>query len=116
MRRTPPKKTPATHLDGDCGFPGVETQMPLMLTEVSEGALLDYVYVRWSAANPAKIWGIYPKKGVIARAPTPTSPSSTCGAAWTLDDARIQSRSKISPWHGRAVRGCRSTRWCAAAS
>ena len=25
--------------------------------------------------------------------------------AWTIDDARIQSRSKISPWHGRAVTG-----------
>ena len=27
------------------------------------------------------------------------------GRAWTIDDAKIQSRSKISPWHGRPVRG-----------
>ena len=49
----------------DCGFPGVETQMPLMLTEVNAGRMSIWDYVRWSAANPAKIWGLYPRKGVI---------------------------------------------------
>ena len=49
----------------DCGFPGVETQMPLMLTEVNAGRMSICDYVRWSAANPAKIWGLYPRKGVI---------------------------------------------------
>jgi dihydroorotase len=24
---------------------------------------------------------------------------------WTIDDAKLQSHSKISPWHGRAVKG-----------
>jgi dihydroorotase len=24
---------------------------------------------------------------------------------WTVDDAKLQSRSKISPWHGRPVKG-----------
>ena len=27
------------------------------------------------------------------------------GRAWTIDDAKIQSRAKISPWHGRPVKG-----------
>ena len=49
----------------DCGFPGVETQMPLMLTEVNAGRMTIMDYVRWSAANPAKTWGLYPRKGVI---------------------------------------------------
>src|SRR5216683_303390 len=38
----------------DCGFPGVETQMPLMLTEVAAGRMSICDYVRKSAANPAK--------------------------------------------------------------
>ena len=39
----------------DCGFPGVETQMPMMLTEVAAGRYSISDYVRWRAANPAKI-------------------------------------------------------------
>ena len=50
----------------DCGFPGVETQMPLMLTEVNNGRLSLCDYVRLSSLNPAKIWGLYPRKGAIA--------------------------------------------------
>src|ERR1700732_3919553 len=46
----------------DCGFPGVETQMPLMLTEVDAGRIDIRDYVRWSAANPARIWGLYPRQ------------------------------------------------------
>src|SRR5204863_1355781 len=49
----------------DCGFPGVETQMSLMLTEVNAGRFSISDYVRWSAANVAKLWGLYPRKGVI---------------------------------------------------
>src|SRR6202040_2001550 len=49
----------------DCGFPGVETQMPLMLNEVNAGRFSISDYVRWSAANVAKLWGLYPRKGVI---------------------------------------------------
>ncbi len=51
----------------DCGFPGVETQMPLMLTEVARRPHGDHrTTSRWSAAKSAKIWGLYPRKGVIA--------------------------------------------------
>jgi dihydroorotase len=89
----------------DCGFPGVETQMPLMLTEVAKGRFSICDYVRWSAANPAKIWGLYPKKGVIAPGADADIAVVDLRRAWTIDDARIQSRSKISPWHGRPVTG-----------
>src|SRR3954466_1818097 len=61
----------------DCGFPGVETQMPLMLTEVNAGRMSISDYVRWSAAKPAKIWGLYPRKGVVqagAQADLPLGP------------------------------------------
>ena len=40
--------------------------MPLMLTEVAAGRMSICDYVRWSAAKPAQIWGLYPRKGVIA--------------------------------------------------
>jgi dihydroorotase len=89
----------------DCGFPGVETQMPLMLTEVANGRASICDYVRWSAANPAKIWGLYPRKGVIQAGAEADLALVDLGRAWTIDDSKLQSRAKITPWHGRPVRG-----------
>ena len=40
--------------------------MPLMLTEVNAGRMTIMDYVALSAAKPAKIFGLYPRKGVIA--------------------------------------------------
>jgi dihydroorotase len=101
----PEEKTRNDIWSVDCGFPGVETQMPLMLTEVAKGRYTICDYVRWSAANPAKIWGLYPRKGVIAPGADADIAMVDLRRAWTIDDAEIQSRSKISPWHGRAVTG-----------
>jgi dihydroorotase len=89
----------------DCGFPGVELQMPLMLTAVSEGRLSISDYVRVSAANPAKIWGLYPRKGAIQPGADADLALVDLGRAWTIDDAKLQSLSKVSPWHGRPVKG-----------
>ncbi len=89
----------------DCGFPGVETQMPAMLTEVNAGRMSISDYVRWSSFNPAKTWGLYPRKGAIAPGADADLALVDLARAWTIDDAKIQSRSKISPWHGRVVKG-----------
>ncbi len=62
---SPEEKTRNDIWTVDCGFPGVETQMPLMLSQVNAGRFTISEYVRWSAANPARIWGLYPCKGVI---------------------------------------------------
>jgi len=101
----PEEKTRNDIWSVDCGFPGVETQMPLMLTEAARERFSICDYVRWSAANPAKIWGLYPRKGVIAPGADADIAIVDPGRSWTIDDARIQSRAKISPWHGRAVTG-----------
>ena len=69
----------------DCGFPGVETQMPLMLTEVNAGRMTIMDYVRWRAAKPAKTWGLYPRKGVIA-------PGADADIAVVDLDARMDDR------------------------
>src|ERR1700674_2088436 len=85
----------------DCGFPGVETQMPLMLTEVNCGRMSISDYVRWSAESPAKIWGLYPRKGTLTVGSDADIAIVDLNREWTIDDALIQSRSKISPWQGR---------------
>ncbi len=89
----------------DCGFPGVELQMPLMLSEVNAGRMTISDYVRWSAVNPAKAWGLYPRKGAIQVGADADIAVVDLNRAATLDDAKLASRSKITPWHGRAVKG-----------
>ena len=97
---TPEEKTRNDIWTVDCGFPGVETQMPLMLTEVNRGRATIKDYVRWSAENPAKTWGLYPRKGTLTVGSDADIAIVDMKRPWMIDDAKIQSRSKISPWQG----------------
>ena len=99
------EKTRADIWTVDCGFPGVELQMPLMLSEVGAGRADIAEYVRWSAANPAKAWGLYPTKGVLRVGSDADLALVDLAARWTIDDDKLQSRSRCTPWHGRAVTG-----------
>jgi dihydroorotase len=89
----------------DCGFPGVELQMPLMLTECNAGRFSLCDYVRWSAASPAKIFGLFPRKGVIQPGADADLALIDLRREWTVDDAGLQSHARITPWHGRRVQG-----------
>ena len=56
------------------GSPGIETIVPLMYSEgVVKRGLPIWWLARVMAENPARIFGIYPRKGVIQSVPTPTS-------------------------------------------
>jgi dihydroorotase len=89
----------------DAGFPGVETQMPLMLAAVNAGRMSICDYVRLASAAPAKIWGLYPKKGAIQPGADADIAIVDLARAWTIDDGKLQSRAKITPWNGRRVQG-----------
>ena len=102
---TPEEKTRNDIWTVDCGFPGVETQMPLMLTEVNAGRMSISDYVRMSAFNPARIWGLYPRKGALVPGADADIAIVDLARAHTIEDAKLQSRSKISPWNGRKVKG-----------
>jgi dihydroorotase len=102
---TPEEKTRNDIWTVDCGFPGVETQMPLMLTEVNRGRMSICDYVRWSAANPAKVWGLYPCKGVLQVGADADIAIVDLARSSVVEDAKLQSRSKITPWNGRPMKG-----------
>jgi dihydroorotase len=102
---TPEEKTRNDIWAVDCGFPGVETQMPLMLTEVNNGRMSLCDYVRLSSFNPAKTWGLYPRKGAIVPGADADLALVDLARDHILADAELHSRSKISPWNGRRVKG-----------
>ena len=83
------------------GMIGLETQMAVMLTEVQRGRMGLVDYARWSAAAPAQAWGLYPRKGVIAVGSDADFAVVDLGTSETIDQARLSSLNRISPWHGR---------------
>ncbi len=102
---TPEEKTRNDIWAVDCGFPGVETQMPLMLNEVNNGRMSISDYVRKSVFNPAKTFGLYPHKGAIAPGSDADIALVDLARDHVIADAALQSRSKISPWNGRRIKG-----------
>ena len=89
----------------DCGFPGVETQMPLMLSEVAAGRITICDYVRWTAFNPAHRWGLYPRKGTLQVGTEADIVVVDLDREAIISDASLHSRAKITPWDGRPVKG-----------
>jgi dihydroorotase len=89
----------------DCGFPGIETQMTVMLTEIQRGRASLMDYVRWSSVNPAKAWGLYGTKGTITPGAHADIAVVNMGQRGVVSQRKLQSLSKISPWHGRNVHG-----------
>ena len=48
------------------GMPGVETRYPLLISQALHGKISFGTVVKTCAENPAKLFGLYPKKGSIA--------------------------------------------------
>jgi len=96
----PEEKTKSSIWQCDCGFPGVETQMPVMLTQVNAGRLTINQYVRWSAHAPAHAWGCYPNKGVIQAGSDADIVIADLGRGRVIDNADLHSKGKMTAWHG----------------
>ncbi|MFC4707899.1 dihydropyrimidinase [Paraburkholderia caffeinitolerans] len=48
------------------GIPGIETRLALLFDGVSHGKLSLHKFVELTSLNPAKLYGLYPRKGTIA--------------------------------------------------
>ena len=99
----------------DCGFPGVETQMPLMLTEVNAGRMSICDYVRMSALQSGADLGLYPRKGALAPGADADIAIVDLAASRPSRTPRCIRVRKSRRGTAAASRACRSTRWCAAA-
>jgi dihydroorotase len=90
----------------DCGFPGVESQMPLMLTAVARGEISITDYVRLSSAAPARAFGLYPKKGALIPGADADLALVDLAASSQIDRAMLHSvRARVTPFHGHALKG-----------
>ena len=101
----PDEKSSANIWKCDCGFPGVETQMPIMLTQVNAGRMSINQYVEWSAAAPARAWGCYPRKGVLQAGSDADIVIVDMDKAGVISREGLHSKSQVTPWHGFETRG-----------
>ena len=102
---TPEEKQRNDIWQADCGFPGVETQMRLMLTQVAAGRLALTDYVRLSSTAPARAFGLYPAKGALLVGSDADFALVDLRRAATIRAADLHSRGRITPFEGVPVRG-----------
>ena len=101
----PEEKASNSIWECDCGFPGVETQMPIMLTQVNAGRATINQYVQWSAAAPARAWGCYPRKGAVAPGSDADIAIVDMDHVSTVSREALHSKSHMTPWHGFQTTG-----------
>ena len=76
-----------------------------MLTEVAAGRLPIGQYVRATSAAPARAFGLYPRKGLLAPGADADIAVVDLDKPGQVSGRRLQSRSRITPFEGRATRG-----------
>lgn len=87
------------------GGPGVETNVPLMLTQVNAGRLTLNHYVKVQAEGPARAWNLWPRKGNLDRGADADITIVDLSKEGVIDKDRLHSKSKVTPFHGWRVKG-----------
>ena len=80
--------------------------MPLLMSEgVNRGRITIEQLVKLTSENPARIWGIYPKKGALSPGSDADIVIVDAYKEWVLSAANLKSCSDYSIYEGRAVTG-----------
>jgi dihydropyrimidinase len=88
------------------GLPGVETRLPVVFSEyVSRGALPVTRFVELTAANPARVNGLYPRKGTLMPGADADIAIWDPAAEWTITSDALHMATDYTPYEGREVTG-----------
>src|SRR4029079_3270190 len=87
------------------GFCGVETNVPLMLTQVNKRRITLNHYVKVQSENVARVWQMYPKKGVIRVGSDGDLTLVDMNKEGTIDPKKLHSKNHPTPWGGWKVKG-----------
>jgi dihydroorotase (multifunctional complex type) len=91
--------------DVQSGFPGVETYLPLFLTAVNQNRMGLPQFVRLACENPARIFGLFPKKGAIRVGSDADLVLVDLEKEGKIEAAALHNKSKLSPYDGWKVKG-----------
>ncbi len=88
------------------GAPGVEERLILLYSEgVAKGRLSLQQLVAYACANPARVAGIYPQKGVIAPGADADLVLLNPEKTWTLTTAQLHGKADYTCYEGWPVQG-----------
>jgi dihydroorotase len=93
------------------GLPGVQTLLPAMLKLVGEGKLGLSDVVRYCATEPARIFGLYPRKGALAEGADADLLLIDMLRPYTVRDEDQLTKARYTPFHGLTVRGAPVSAW-----
>lgn len=95
------------------GLPGLETLLPIVFTH---GVLADRLslsrFVQKCCTNPAKIMGLYPRKGVIATGSDADLALLDPKRKITVDHAQMETGADWNPYQGWSLAGFAETTFC----
>lgn len=88
------------------GVPGTETLLPLLYTYgVVAGRMRMEDLASVASENSARIFGLYPRKGIVAEGSDADLVIYRPDGTRTLDDESVRSAARYSPFAGMTVRG-----------
>jgi dihydropyrimidinase len=88
------------------GVADLETMLPMLLSEgVRSGRMSLPRFVEVTSTNPARLFGLYPRKGTIALGADADLVAWDLGETRTIDGASMRSRADYSVYDGWEVRG-----------
>jgi|ECHnycMinimDraft_1075156.scaffolds.fasta_scaffold00049_6 dihydroorotase len=87
------------------GIPGIQTTFYLMLTLVKKGLITMERLVKLYSENPARILGLYPRKGSISLGSDADLVLVDLNKEWIVSDEKIISKAGWSPYSGEKVFG-----------
>jgi dihydroorotase len=104
--RLPEEKIAESVWDVKSGFIGVETQLPLLFTAVLEGRLDASRYVALTSRDPARAYGVWPRKGSLLPGSDADITIVRPGDPWEIRHENLHSRARVTPFEGASV-SCR---------
>ncbi len=99
------QKVEGTIWDCNFGLPGVETTLPMMLNLVNEGKITLQRVVQLFSETPARVLGLYPRKGSIVVGADADLVLLDLSCKWTIRNEDIISKAGWSPYDGTECTG-----------
>ncbi|MCX7560987.1 dihydropyrimidinase [Sulfitobacter sp. F26204] len=88
------------------GIPGVETRLSILFSEgVSQGRISAERFVALTASNPARLYGLYPKKGTIAIGSDADFTLWDADRKVTISQSLLHHGADYTPYEGLQVTG-----------
>jgi allantoinase len=99
-------KSRASIFDNASGCPGVETLFPLVYSEGVAARRISLAdLVRVLCENPARLFGLYPKKGALLPGSDADLVVFDPGARWTVRGEDLHSSAAWTPYEGMELKG-----------